>query len=286
MRPKDAKISVFDRGFLYGDSIYEAGRCYDGVFFALEDHITRLFNSAERIGMDLQMSQRDFLAEVYQVAHESGIQNAYMRLIVTRGEGPISLDPAASGEQLNRIIIIKSLESMLKPEIYKTGMEIITAKVERNSRQSMDPGIKSGNYLNNVMAMGEARKQGAHDAILLNRDGFISEGTTWNFFIIKDGTVITPPDDAHILLGITRKKIKKICEDNNIPLLFKNIKPADVYAADEAFSSGSFKEIIPIVKIDGKKIGQGQPGTTTERLINLYRGEVQEYCRAWLSRLK
>ncbi|MBK9294632.1 MAG: aminotransferase class IV [Oligoflexia bacterium] len=286
-KPKEAKISVFDRGFLYGDSVYEVVRRYDGVFYAIEEHIQRLFYSAQRIGLNLTASERDLIAEIYEVAHESGIDNAYMRIIITRGQDEIiTLDPTQS-QETNTIIVVKEAKEFLKPEIYEKGIEVIISSIQRNSKKAMDPSIKSGNYLNNVMALGEAKRARASDAIMLNVDGNLSEGTSWNFFIVKNGQVLTPPDDAHILLGVTRGKLKRICQDNNIGFSFQNLKPQDVYSADEAFSAGSFKEIVPIIKVDGKKIGQkSEPGLITKKLMGLYQQEVQKYCQAWLSRLK
>lgn len=284
-KPNDAKISVFDRGFLYGDSVYEVARSYGGVFFALEDHMERMFNSARLISLDLEMHEREYLAEIYRVAHEAGIQDAYMRVVVSRGEGAINLDPT-SVHKTTVVIYIKKLDGMINPKFYKEGLDIITAKVRRNTSDSLDPNIKSGNYLNNIMALGEAKKKKANDAILLNHDGEVTEGTTWNFFMIKNKTVYTSPDGCGILHGITRSKIKKICKENKIKFVEKLFTPEDVYKADEAFSSGSVKEIMAIRSLDGKKIGEGVPGEITLKIAKLYSDYVKDYCDTFRSRVQ
>jgi branched-chain amino acid aminotransferase len=284
-KPSEAKISVFDRGFLYGDSVYEVARRYDGVFFALEDHIERMFYSASRIDLNLQMSERDVLAEIYRVAHESDLANAYMRIIITRGqsEGPsgVNLDPYSS-DNVNRVIYIRKLDGIVNLENYKKGIDVITARVERNSKRALDPNIKSGNYLNNIMALGEAKRAKVNDAILINKDGFVTEGTTWNFYYVKNGEVISAPDDADILRGITRKKIKALCEANGIRFIEKYFTPDDVYKSEEVFASGSVKEITPIRALDGHTFNT--PGPVTLKLMNSYKELVQNYCTAWRAR--
>ncbi len=282
-KPSEAKISAFDRGFLYGDSVYEVARRYNGVFFALEDHIERMFYSASRIDLNLQMDERDYMAEIYRVAHESDLQDAYMRIIVTRGEAGINLDPYSS-DNISRVIYMRKLDSYVKPETYVKGIDIVTATTLRNTKKAMDPNIKSGNYLNNIMALGEAKRAKVHDAIMVNRDGFVTEGTTWNFYYVKDGVVYMAPDDADLLKGITRKKIRIVCEENEIKLVEKYFTPEEVYQADEAFGTGSVKEVAPIRSVDGKLLNNGNPGPVTERLMKLYRALVDEYCLAWRAR--
>ncbi len=279
-KPSKAKVSVFDRGFLYGDSVYEVARRYDGVFFGLEDHIDRMFYSASRIGLDLKKTKRDYISEIYRVAEVSGLDNAYMRIVVTRGEGGINLDPNSS-DNINCVIFMRGAEKFIVPENYKNGLDIITAVTERNTKKATDPNVKSGNYLNSVLALGEAKKSKSHDAIMVDRDGFVTEGTTWNFYIVKKGVVITPPEDSDILLGITRKKLKEICKKNKIPFKEKKFKPSEAQKADEAFASGSFKEVTPIRSLDGKVFPSGVPGPMTEKLMKLYKNSVKEYCRKW-----
>lgn len=284
-KPSEAKISVFDRGFLYGDSVYEACRSYGGVFFALEDHIERLFKSGHRIGMDMQMHEREYMAEIYRVAHEAGLQDAYMRIIVSRGEGDINLDPNSS-RNTTSVIILKKVEAMLNPKVYTEGVDLITAKtVRRNTRDSMDPNIKSGNYLNNIMALGEAKQKKAYDAIMLNQEGFVTEGTTSNFFIVKNKTLYGPPDEAAILHGITRARIRKLCKRHRIRYVEKMFRPGDVYKADEAFMTGSVKEIVPVRTLDGKKIGKAVPGLITTKISEHYKEMVKKYCDTFRARV-
>jgi branched-chain amino acid aminotransferase len=174
--PQDAMVSVFDRGFLYGDSVYEVARSYHHIFFALEDHIERLFRSAKRIGLEIGLTPADLIKEIYKVYEQSGLEDAYMRIVVSRGEGPINLDPT-NFTHPNIVIIIKALEPA-QVSLYSTGMKVVTSTFLRNAKEALDPNIKSGNYLNNILALGEAKKKKADDALLVNREGFVTEGTT------------------------------------------------------------------------------------------------------------
>lgn len=275
--PSEAKISVFDRGFLYGDSVYEVARSYGRVFFALEDHIERLFNSARLIGLNIGRTPDEIISDIYKVYEESELNDAYMRIVVTRGEGPITLDPEKSTSP-NVVIFVRPLD-LPAPSMYERGVDIITASVFRNPKKSLDPNIKSGNYLNNIMALGEARTRGSFDALMVNREGHVTEGTTWNIFIVKDETLITPPDEADILQGITRKKLKKICHDNGISLQERFFTVNELQKAEEAFSTGSVKEVLAIRSVDGQVIGDGHPGPITKKIAVLYQKFILDYCQ-------
>ena len=275
-KPEDAKISVFDRGFLYGDGIYEVARSYGRVLFALEDHIERLYKSASRIDLDLRVTSAEMIQEIYRVYKLANRDDAYMRIVVTRGEGPISLDPTVATKP-NMVIFIKDIPK-IDPKLYETGMDVVTASVLRNSKESLDPNIKSGNYLNNILALHEAKKKKAHDALMVNREGNVTEGTTWNLFMVKDGKAITPPDKADILHGITRKIIRKIGTEENIVIEEKFFSVDDLKRADEAFSTGSVKEVMAIRSVDDKVISTGKPGPITLKISAAYKKYVQAYC--------
>ena len=275
--PGDAKISVFDRGFLYGDSVYEVARSYGRIFFALEDHVERLFRSASRIDLDLNRTPQQIIEEIYRVYKKSSQNDVYMRLVVTRGdEDKISLD-TKTGTSPNFVIFIKDL-GQLSREYYERGVDIITASVKRNSKEALDPNIKSGNYLNSVMAITEAKQKKAFDALLVNREGFVTEGTTWNVFIVKNNVVVTPPDEADILQGITRQILRKICKGQGVLLEERFFTVDEFKKADEAFSTGSVKEVLGIRSIDGVVLGAGKPGPVTLMLSAAYKEYVKNYC--------
>jgi branched-chain amino acid aminotransferase len=277
-RPEEARISVFDRGFLFGDGVYEVVRSYGMVLFALEDHLDRLFNSAARIDLDIGYTKESMAKELYRVYRQSAQNDMYLRVVITRGESQrINIDPSQKLKP-NIVIYIKDIEKA-DPRLYDEGVDIVTATVFRNTKKSLDPNIKSGNYLNNVLAIGEAKKKKAYDAVMTNKDGFVTEGPTWNIFMVKNGHYITPPDDSDILHGITRKILKGICLKNKLPWDEKPFTVAELKGADEAFSTGSVKEVLAIRSVDGQKIGTVVPGPMTQKLAKLYKEYVQDYCR-------
>lgn len=275
--PEEAKISVFDRGFLYGDGVYEVTRSYGRVLFALEEHIDRLFNSARRIDLDLGYDKKGLIQELYRLYDQANMDDVYLRVIFTRGEGVISLDPAMATKP-NMVVMIRPLDKG-NPAVYQTGVDIVTSTVQRNPKKSLDPNIKSGNYLNNILAIAEAKKKGAYDALMVNKDGHVTEGTTWNVLMVKGGAVITPPDDADMLLGITRKTLKKICKDLDIVWQERFFTPDELKGAEEAFISSSIREVLSIRSIDGKVVGGGRPGPVTLKLAKAYTAYVEKYCR-------
>lgn len=276
-RPEEAKISVFDRGFLFGDGVYEVVRSYGRVLFAIEDHIDRMVNSANRIDLDLGANKEQLINELYRVYKKADQDDMYVRIVVTRGTGArINIDPNQPLKS-NTVIYVKAIEKW-DPNQHKEGVDIITASVFRNPKKSLDPNIKSGNYLNNIMAIAEAKKKKVYDAVMTNEHGFITEGPTWNIFMVKDGVYVTPPDDADILHGITRKIIKGLCKKNNLKWEERYFTTDEFKKADEGFSTGSVKEVLPIRSLDGVSIGSGKPGPLTQKLALLYKEYVQNYC--------
>ena len=285
---QDATISVFDRGFLFGDSIYEVTRTYNGIPFLLDEHFDRLWNSANLIHMGLPYSRQYLTEQILTTIHgaELNKKEAFIRLIITRGVGEIGLDPDLA-QNTNLIIFAK--EQPINPSWwYQQGVEIVVAKVERNPKKALDPNVKSGNYLNNVMAMIQAKEKKTYDAVMLNSQGHVTECSTSNVWIVKGNQIFTPPLSAGILKGITRTKILELLLENKYQFAEKNITAEELKNADECFLTSSTKEIIPVVKIDDQIIGQGKPGIITNKIHNNLKDYIQKYCEenksmsAWL----
>lgn len=270
--PSDqAKISVFDRGFLFGDSVYEVIRTYSGKLSLWPMHYQRLCSSANKIGMTVPYSENELSAEMLKTINAlqtSPNAEFFIRLIITRGCGGFTMD-FSDLESCNLVIMVKELPQYPR-NWYTDGVKTILASIHRTSQDTIDPSIKSGNYLNNVMAYQEAYKLGAYDAIMLNQQGEVTEATTSNIWIIKDGTIITPPLKAGILGGITRACIINLCKTQNLSFAEETISPQQLFAADECFLSSSTKELIPVIQIDQNIIGEGHPGPLTNKISQLY----------------
>ena len=270
----DASISIFDRGFLYGDSIYEVTHTYQFHPIKFDEHLDRLWKSAAGLDIKITSSKCEIKELCFDLIKKFNNPSSYLRIIITRGEGPIGLDPSFS-EKNNLIIIIQAL-----PENpvwwYSKGVHMIIADTRRNPVDSINPNIKSGNYLNNVLAYSEAKRLGAFDAIMLNHKGEVTEGTTNNVWLVKNGVLKTPPVKAGILSGITRQAILEICQKQSFPYEICNLTPEDFKSADEAFLTSSTKFLVPIVKIDEQVIGKGIPGECAIKLLDLYKASIIE----------
>lgn len=270
----DAKISVFDRGFLFGDSAYEVIRTYEGIPLLLHEHLKRLWHSASKMEMSIRFSEDQIIKQVNATLGELGVQSAYIRIMVTRGESPPFLDPSLSGPN-NLVIIAREFKE--NPKIwYEKGVNVIISNIERTSAKAFDPNIKSGNYLNNVMAYMHAKKEGAFEAIMLNSIGHLTEGTTSNIWMVKDNKISTPPISAGLLDGITRKTVMVLAKKNGLAIEQKNLTPDDLVNADEAFLTATTKEVVPITRIDNAPIGTGEPGKITLSILKLYRAFIHE----------
>ena len=274
MFKEDAKISIFDRGFLYGDSVYEVIRTYEGIPFLLQEHLDRLWQSASKLDMAFSFDESHIVKEVNTCLGELGKESAYIRIIVTRGQGPLQLDPVSAGA--NNIVVIAKEFKEYPREWYENGVNILISHVERTSIRAIDPNIKSGNYLNNIMAFIHAKKQKAFDAIMLNNEGFITEGTTHNIWVVKNGKAYTPPLHAGILEGITRKTILILAKKNGIEVEQKNMPAEDLINADECFMTSTTKEVIPVTQVNNAPIGTGEPGAITSKLHSLYRDFIKQ----------
>ncbi len=262
---EDAKISVFDHGLLYGDGVFEGIRSYNGRVFRLKEHIRRLFDSAKGIRLGIPMTPDEVAKAITGTLEANGLKDAYIRVVVTRGTGTLGLDPNRC--QSPTVFIITDRIELYPPELYENGLEIITAATMRNHPNAVNPRLKSLNYLNNILAKIEAIDAGTREAVMLNHQGFVAECTGDNLFIVRDGVLFTPPITAGILEGITRDEIIAIAEDFGIKVRKENLTRHDLYVADECFLTGTAAEVVPVVRIDKRTIGDGHPGPVTKRLL-------------------
>jgi len=265
---KNAKISVFDHGLLYGDGIFEGIRAYNGRVFKLTEHIDRLFYSAKAILLKIPLSHGGIVRAVIETCRRNRIRDGYIRLVVTRGAGTLGLNPNRCKNP--SIIVIADKIQLYPAELYERGMEIITVPTTRNLHSALNPAIKSLNYLNNILAKIEANNAGCEEAIMLNAEGFVSECTGDNIVIVKAGQMLTPPLSAGALYGITRGVVLELAREEGLTVAEPNLTRYDLFNADECFLTGTGTELIPIVKIDGRVIGAGKPGPITRRLVDKY----------------
>ncbi|RJE46860.1 MULTISPECIES: branched-chain-amino-acid transaminase [unclassified Dehalobacter] len=262
---QEAKISVFDHGFLYGDGVFEGIRAYNSRVFKLKEHIDRLYDSANAILLNVEVSRREMMDIVVETVRKNSLTDAYIRLIISRGVGDMGLDPRKCPK--SEIICIAGNISLYPQSMYENGMEIITAATRRNSSDALSPRIKSLNYLNNIMAKIEANRAGLMEALMLNQEGYVSEATGDNIFIIKDGVITTPPVYAGILKGVTRDSVIDLARQEGITVQEELFHLIDVYSADECFLTGTAAELIPIITLDSRKIGDGKPGPVFKKLL-------------------
>ncbi len=273
---KNAKVSVFDHGLLYGDGVFEGIRSYNRLVFCLKEHIDRLYESAAAIGLKIPLSRHKIIRAVCDTLKKNNLVDGYVRLIVTRGEGDLGLDPRkCRGNAL--VIVIADKIALYPSKFYNVGLSIITAVTRQNPIETLHPGIKSLNYLNNILAKIEAMKGGHEEAIMLNAKGYVTECTGDNIFIIKNNVVYTPPASVGILKGVTREMVVGIAKKTKIKLVQAPFKCDKIYKADECFLTGTAAELIPVVKVDGKKIGTGLPGKMTSVFLQEFR-ELTKTC--------
>jgi len=265
---RTAKISVFDHGLLYGDGVFEGIRAYHGRVFKLKEHVDRLFYSSKAILLNIPMSPVEISRAVVETCRKNKIRDGYMRLVVTRGPGTLGLNPNRCKKPC--VIIIAGKIQVYPPALYQRGMEIVTVATTRNLHSALNPAIKSLNYLNNILAKIEANNAGCEEAVMLNAEGFVSECTADNIFIVKGDSVLTPPLSAGALYGITRATVMEIAEESGYRVTEPNLTRYDLFNADECFLTGTGAEMMPIVKIDGRVIGMGKPGPVTQKLIAQY----------------
>lgn len=270
---ENAKISVYDHGLLYGDGVFEGMRAYSGRVFRLKEHLDRLYESAQAICLAIPMTLSDLADAVNATLVKNNFEDAYIRLVVTRGAGALGLDPNKTSNP--QVIIIADSISLYPAEFYEKGLSIITASTIRNHPAALSPRIKSLNYLNNIMAKIEGLQAGCVEALMLNHKGEVAECTGDNIFIIKNGRLLTPPKDAGILEGITRNAVMELAKEANIPVEERAMTRHDIFVADECFLTGSAAEVIPVVKIDSRPIKDGQVGPITKQLLAAFKTMIR-----------
>jgi branched-chain amino acid aminotransferase len=265
----NAKISVFDHGLLYGDGIFEGIRFYNGRVFRLEEHLERLWDSAHSICLKIPMSIREMGKAVLETIRQNNVRDGYIRLLVTRGKGNLGLNPV----QCDRpsVIIITAQIALYPESVYQNGLTVVTCATRRTNPSALNPAVKSLNYLNNVMARIEANLAGADEALMLNDAGNVAECTADNVFIVKRGQIFTPPITAGALRGITRSVVFEIAAGLGIKVTETDITRHDVFTAEECFLTGTAAEVIPVVRADGRAIGNGKPGPISARIIARFR---------------
>jgi branched-chain amino acid aminotransferase len=264
----EAKISVFDHGLLYGDGVFEGIRSYNRRVFRLSKHTDRLYEGARYIRLDMQMEKKVLEDRIIEALKVNDLSDAYIRVVVTRGEGDLGLDPRKCAKPT--IFIIADKIKLYPEELYIKGMPITIAGTRRNHPASIDPRIKSLNYLNNILARIEAIDAGVEEALMLSIDGNVVECTGDNIFAVKDGKLMTPPSEMGALKGVTQEAVIEIASEMGLSAEYRVMTPEDVLSSDECFLTGTAAEIIPVVKIDGNVIGSGKPGNITMRLIKAY----------------
>lgn len=267
---EDAKISVFDHGLLYGDGVFEGIRAYNRRVFKLKEHIDRLYESAHSIMLHIPMSREAMIKEVVRTIKANNLNDSYIRLVITRGVGDLGLDPRKCYAGASVIIIADKI-NLYPEETYKRGLSIVTVPTVRNLTEAINPQIKSLNYLNNILAKIEATNAGSEEAIMLDSMGYVTECTGDNIFVVKSGHLYTPPQCMGILRGITRDAILEIARKAKISVHEHVITRHEVYISDECFLTGTAAELIPVVRVDGRAIGNAKPGKITLELLKKFR---------------
>ncbi len=263
---KDAKISVFDHGFLYGDGVFEGIRSYNCLVFKLEEHIDRLYESAHSIMLRIPMSKKEMINAVIKTLKANSLKDGYIRLVVSRGIGDLGLDiRKCKGHET--VVIIADKIVLYPKELYNKGMDIITVATTRNSHESLNPQIKCLNYLNNIMAKIEAVNLGYEEALMLNESGYVAECTGDNIFMISEGELYTPPECMGALRGVTRDVALGIAKKMGVRVHEHVFTRHELFISDECFLTGTAAEIVPVVKVDGRVIGEGKPGVITKKIM-------------------
>lgn len=265
---KDAVVSVFDHGLLYGDGVFEGIRAYNGRVFLLDEHIDRLYDSAKAIALNIPKTKEEMSKAVVETCKANEIKDGYIRLIVTRGKGSLGLNPYLCEKA--EVIIIAAGIQLYPKELYEKGLRIVTVGTVRNHPEAINPRIKSLNYLNNVLAKIEAINAGCMECLMLNHKGEVAEASGDNVFVIKNGVISTPPSSCGALEGLTRNKVMEIAREAGYEVREAVLARFDLYVADEVFLTGTAAEIISVVDCDKREIGTGKPGEITSKLAKLY----------------
>lgn len=270
---EEATISVFDHGFLYGDGVFEGIRVYEGNIFRSRQHLDRLYDSAKTIRLQIPYEKETLEQYMVETVRKNELKNAYIRLIVSRGSGGLGLDPDRCSKP--NVIIIVDQVSLYPQELYEKGLPIVTAATRRNLPTALDPKVKSLNYLNNILAKIEAKQAGVMEALMLNAEGYVAEATGDNIFLVKNQVMITPPTYVGALDGITRQAIIDLARKLNIEVKEVPFTLHDVYTADEVFLTGTAAEVIPVIEVDRRIIGDGKPGPVMKKLLQEFQALVK-----------
>lgn len=270
----EAKISVYDHGFLYGDGVFEGIRAYNGSVFKLKEHIDRLYASARAILLEIPMTKEEMINAVIETLKKNNLTDAYIRLVVSRGIGDLGLDPKKCSKPTT--IIITDRIKLHEGEAKEKGITAIISWVKRDPVDATTHEVKSLNYLNSILAKIEANTANVDEAICLNKNGFVCEGVAENIFIVSNGVILTPPTSTGALRGITRKAVIEIAQKLGYTVLKKEITPTDLFIADEVFFTGTAAEIIPVKEINKRRIGDGNPGPVTRKLMEEYQKLVRD----------
>ncbi len=264
VKKQEARTSVYDHGFLYGDGVFEGIRAYNGRVFRLDGHLDRMYDSAKAIDLKVPLSKEDMKKAIIETLKRNGLKDAYIRPIVTRGDGDLGLDPRKC--PVPNVFIITQEWGAMYGDLYEKGLTAVTVGIRRNAPEALPPNIKSLNYLNNILAKIEANVKGGDEAIMIDVHGNVSEGSGDNIFVVKNGRIITPPT-LNNLRGITRAAAIELAIKDRIPVSEINMGLFDIYTADEVFVTGTAAEIAPVTKVDGRIIGDGKPGQITRKLM-------------------
>ncbi|WP_404408926.1 branched-chain-amino-acid transaminase [Jeotgalibacillus malaysiensis] len=266
---ENAKISVYDHGFLYGDGVFEGIRSYNGNVFRLEEHLVRLYDSAKSILLEIPYTKEEMQQIIIETLQKNELKDGYIRLVVSRGVGNLGLDPFTC-KRPSVIVIAESL-ALFPKKLYETGIEIVTVASRRNRSDVLSPKVKSLNYLNNILVKIEAGLAGVPEALMLNDQGYVAEGSADNIFIVRGNRILTPPGYVGALEGITRNAIIELAKDKGYEMEEAVFTRHDVYVADEVFLTGTAAEVIAVVKVDGRTVGNGTPGQVTNDLLESFR---------------
>jgi len=269
VKKEDAKVSVFDHGLLYGDGVFEGIRSYDCLVFKLRAHIDRLYASAQGISLKIPMQKKGMEKAIIDTLKANKLKDAYIRVVVTRGEGDLGLDPRNCRHAT--VFIITDKIALYPAELYHKGLKIVTVPTRRNIPEALNPQIKSLNYLNNILGKIEAINAGVPEALMLDQNGFVTECTGDNIFMIKDDVVVTPPVSVGVLNGITRGAVLEVAAKTGLKTCERMLTRFELYVADEMFLTGTAAELIPVVMIDGRLIGTGSVGKHTSALISAFK---------------
>ncbi|MCP3738363.1 branched-chain-amino-acid transaminase [Rossellomorea sp. BNER] len=274
VKKEEAVVSVYDHGFLYGDGVFEGIRMYDGNVFRLKEHVDRLYDSAKSIMLNIPQSKEELSDVIVETLRKNELRDAYIRVVVSRGVGNLGLDPFTCSTP--QIIVIAEELSLFPKTLYDTGIEIVTVASRRNRADVLSPKVKSLNYLNNILVKIEANLAGVSEALMLNDQGYVAEGSADNIFIVKGNVIKTPPGYVGALEGITRNAVIEMAQLQGFEMREEVFTRHDVYTADEVFLTGTAAEVIAVVKVDGREIGEGKPGAYTKQLLEDFRKIVTE----------